>query len=95
MGLLSSLREEVVDIIQWLDHTRDTLVWRFPRIRNEIKNGPLPVLPDAERDRLTGTGHRQPRHHVARLPRCRKALTAVLLQVGAERLELDRRRRSA
>ena len=39
MGLFGTLREEVVDIIEWLDHTRDTLVWRFPRFRNEIKNG--------------------------------------------------------
>ncbi|MEM8993170.1 MAG: SPFH domain-containing protein [Acidobacteriota bacterium] len=39
MGLFSTLREELVDIIEWLDHTRDTLVWRFPRYRNEIKNG--------------------------------------------------------
>ncbi len=39
MGLFNRLREEVVDIVEWLDHTRDTLVWRFPRYRNEIKNG--------------------------------------------------------
>lgn len=39
MGLFGNLRQEVVDIIEWLDHTRDTLVWRFPRFRNEIKNG--------------------------------------------------------
>ncbi len=39
MGLFDSLRDEFVDIIEWLDHTRDTLVWRFPRYRNEIKNG--------------------------------------------------------
>ncbi len=39
MGLFDRLREEVVDIVEWLDHTRDTLVWRFPRHRNEIKNG--------------------------------------------------------
>ena len=39
MGLLNRLREEAVDIVEWLDHTRDTLVWRFPRYRNEIKNG--------------------------------------------------------
>jgi membrane protease subunit (stomatin/prohibitin family) len=39
MGLLDRLRGELVDIIEWLDHTRDTLVWRFPRYRNEIKNG--------------------------------------------------------
>jgi membrane protease subunit (stomatin/prohibitin family) len=39
MGLLDRLRQELVDIIEWIDHTRDTLVWRFPRYRNEIKNG--------------------------------------------------------
>jgi membrane protease subunit (stomatin/prohibitin family) len=39
MGLLDRLRNELVDIIEWIDHTRDTLVWRFPRYRNEIKNG--------------------------------------------------------
>lgn len=39
MSLLDRLRQELVDIIEWMDHTRDTLVWRFPRYRNEIKNG--------------------------------------------------------
>ena len=27
MGLLDKLRGELVDIIEWIDHTRDTLVW--------------------------------------------------------------------
>ena len=39
MGLLDKLRGELIDIIEWLDSTRDTLVWRFPRYQNEIKNG--------------------------------------------------------
>ncbi len=39
MGLFDKLRGELVDIIEWLDHTRDTLVWRFPRYHNQIKNG--------------------------------------------------------
>lgn len=39
MGLFAKLRGELVDIIEWLDHTRDTLVWRFPRYHNQIKNG--------------------------------------------------------
>lgn len=39
MGLLSGLRGEFVDIIEWLDASRDTIVWRFPRHENEIKNG--------------------------------------------------------
>lgn len=39
MGLLDKLRGELVDIIEWIDDDRHTLVWRFPRYQNEIKNG--------------------------------------------------------
>ena len=39
MGLLDKLRGELVDIIEWMDHTSDTLVWRFPRYHNQLKNG--------------------------------------------------------
>ena len=39
MGLLDKLKGELVDIIEWLDDSRSTLAWRFPRYQNEIKNG--------------------------------------------------------
>lgn len=39
MGLIGKLRNELVDIIEWLDAGRSTLAWRFPRHDNEIKNG--------------------------------------------------------
>ncbi|HVZ35015.1 MAG TPA: SPFH domain-containing protein, partial [Polyangiaceae bacterium] len=39
MGLLDRLRGEFVDIIEWVDDSQRTLVWRFPRYENEIKNG--------------------------------------------------------
>ncbi len=39
MGLFDKIRGEFVDIIEWLDDSRHTLVWRFPRYQNEIKNG--------------------------------------------------------
>ena len=39
MGLMDRLRNELVDIIEWLDAGRATLAWRFPRHENEIKNG--------------------------------------------------------
>src|SRR5690606_7395185 len=29
----------LIDIIEWIDDSRHTLVWRFPRYQNEIKNG--------------------------------------------------------
>jgi membrane protease subunit (stomatin/prohibitin family) len=39
MGLFDKLRGELIDIIEWVDDTNHTLVWRFPRYQNEIKNG--------------------------------------------------------
>ena len=39
MGLFDKLRGELVDIIEWIDDSRHTLVWRFPRYHNQIKNG--------------------------------------------------------
>ncbi|WP_243831990.1 SPFH domain-containing protein [Naumannella halotolerans] len=36
---MDKLRGELVDIIEWLDDSRTTLAWRFPRYQNEIKNG--------------------------------------------------------
>jgi membrane protease subunit (stomatin/prohibitin family) len=39
MGFIDKLRGELVDIVEWLDDGRRTLVWRFPRYHNQIKNG--------------------------------------------------------
>lgn len=39
MGLFDKLRGELIDIIEWVDDSRHTLVWRFPRYHNQIKNG--------------------------------------------------------
>ncbi len=39
MGLITKIKGELVDIIEWLDDNRSTLAWRFPRYENEIKNG--------------------------------------------------------
>lgn len=39
MGLFDKLRNELIDIVEWIDDTRNTLVWRFPRYNNEIKQG--------------------------------------------------------
>jgi membrane protease subunit (stomatin/prohibitin family) len=37
MGLWDKLKAELIDIVQWLDDTNDTLVYRFERYGNEIK----------------------------------------------------------
>jgi membrane protease subunit (stomatin/prohibitin family) len=39
MGLLAWMKGQFIDIIEWMDDTNDTLVWRFPRHNREIKNG--------------------------------------------------------
>ncbi len=39
MGLLDKVRAEFVDIVEWIDDSLHTLVWRFPRYHNQIKNG--------------------------------------------------------
>lgn len=39
MGLFDKIKGEFIDIIEWTDSSNDTMVWRFPRYQNEIKNG--------------------------------------------------------
>lgn len=39
MGLFEKLRAEFIDIIEWIDDSNNTLVYRFERYQNEIKNG--------------------------------------------------------
>ena len=39
MGLWDKIRGEFIDIVEWIDNTNDTLVYRFERHGNEIKFG--------------------------------------------------------
>jgi membrane protease subunit (stomatin/prohibitin family) len=39
MGLFDKIKGEFIDVIEWIDDTGDTLVHRFERHNNEIKNG--------------------------------------------------------
>jgi membrane protease subunit (stomatin/prohibitin family) len=48
MGLMDKLRGELVDIIEWLDDSRDTMVYRFPRYQNEIKMGAKLVVRESQ-----------------------------------------------
>ncbi|MEN3308195.1 MAG: hypothetical protein V7603_4397, partial [Micromonosporaceae bacterium] len=48
MGLMDKLRGELIDIIEWLDDSRDTIVWRFPRYDNEIKMGAQLVVRESQ-----------------------------------------------
>ena len=48
MSIWDKLRYELIDIIEWLDDTRDTMVWRFPRYDNEIKNGAKLIVRESQ-----------------------------------------------
>ncbi len=48
MGIWSKLTGEFIDIIEWLDNTQDTMVYRFERHGNEIKNGAQLIVRDSQ-----------------------------------------------
>ncbi len=47
MSLIDKIKGEFVDIVEWLDDSRDTIVWRFPRYDNELKMGAKLVVRDS------------------------------------------------
>ena len=49
MGLINKLKGELVDIIEWVDDSRSTLAWRFPRYNNEIKNGAQLIVREGQK----------------------------------------------
>jgi membrane protease subunit (stomatin/prohibitin family) len=48
VGLWDKLKGELIDIIEWTDDSRDTIVWRFPRYENEIKMGAKLVVRETQ-----------------------------------------------
>ncbi|WP_431036015.1 SPFH domain-containing protein [Streptomyces sp. P6-2-1] len=45
---MDRIRGEFIDVIEWTDDSRDTLVWRFPRHGNEIKMGAKLVVRESQ-----------------------------------------------
>jgi membrane protease subunit (stomatin/prohibitin family) len=39
MGLFDFIRNELIEIIDWVDNSTDTVIWKFPDHENNIKNG--------------------------------------------------------
>ena len=48
MSLWEKATAELLDIIEWTDDASDTLVWRFPRFDNEIKQGAQLIVRQAQ-----------------------------------------------
>jgi membrane protease subunit (stomatin/prohibitin family) len=48
VGLIDKIKGEFIDIVEWTDDSRDTIVWRFPRYDNEIKMGAKLVVRESQ-----------------------------------------------
>lgn len=56
MGIWDKLFGELVDVIEWTDDTNHTLVYRFPRYGNEIKNGAMLTVREGQMAVLVNEG---------------------------------------
>ncbi|MEV1169732.1 SPFH domain-containing protein, partial [Nonomuraea sp. NPDC049784] len=48
MAIFDKIRGQFIDIVEWLDDSRDTVVWRFPRHDNEIKMGAQLIVRESQ-----------------------------------------------
>jgi membrane protease subunit (stomatin/prohibitin family) len=48
MSFLSKLLSEFIDVIEWVDGTNNTLVWKFPRNDNAIKMGAKLIVRESQ-----------------------------------------------
>jgi membrane protease subunit (stomatin/prohibitin family) len=48
MGLWDKIKGELIDIIEWLDESTETIAWRFERYNNEIKNGAQLIVRESQ-----------------------------------------------
>ncbi len=48
MGFWDKVKGELIDIVEWIDDSNDTLVYRFERYGNEIKNGAKLIVRESQ-----------------------------------------------
>jgi membrane protease subunit (stomatin/prohibitin family) len=48
MGIMDKIKGQFIDVIEWVDTTNDTLIWKFPRYDNEIKNGAQLIVRESQ-----------------------------------------------
>ena len=48
MGLMSFIKKQFIDIIQWTEDADGTLAWRFPMAEMEIQNGAQLVVRESQ-----------------------------------------------
>lgn len=71
MAIWDRIKNELIDIIEWLDDSRDTMVWRYPRSDNEIKYGAKLIVREGQAAAFVNEG----------------ALADVFMQPGTYTLE--------
>ncbi|HWE04912.1 MAG TPA: SPFH domain-containing protein [Tepidisphaeraceae bacterium] len=47
---------QLIDIVEWLDNSNDTMAWRYPRGDNEIKNGAKLIVRESQVAAMIGGG---------------------------------------
>ena len=48
MGITSFLKSQLIEVVEWTDDSRNTLVWRFPVQGNEIKMGAALIVREGQ-----------------------------------------------
>ncbi len=48
MALWDKVVGQFIDVIEWVDDTNDSIVWKFPRYDNEIKNGAQLIVRESQ-----------------------------------------------
>ncbi len=48
MALWDKVKGQFIDVIEWVDDSGDTLIWKFPREGNEIKNGAQLIVRESQ-----------------------------------------------
>ena len=56
MSILNFIKGELLEIIEWTDHSRDTLSYRFPDDDKEIKNGAQLIVRESQQVQFVAAG---------------------------------------
>ncbi len=56
MGLFDFIKGQFIDVIEWVDYSRDVLVWKFPDQDKEIKMGAQLTVRDSQKAILINEG---------------------------------------
>ena len=48
MGIMDKIVGQFIDVIEWTDDTGNSMIWKFPRYDNEIKNGAQLIVRESQ-----------------------------------------------